>query len=466
MLSKLDKKSPSRKTSNLISMDVSPDEKDPQSALARALKLAHTDNKAPTPKLKQTPHRTITKRGVMWLGQTCNLRCHFCYFLDRIEIRTHPEHPFMSLEKAKKIADTMVNLYGNNAIDIQGGEPTIWKDILPFVTYCQSIGLYPTLITNALVLEKKEKCQAYKDAGLRDFLVSVHGIGDVHDRVVQMPGAHEKQMRALKNLQEVGIPFRFNCVLSKPVINQLPQIAELAVKTGASVVNFLAFNPFEDQAKDGKRSAYNVPKYSDIMPKLNQALDILDENKVEANVRYYPLCMTERRHLKSMYNFQQLPYDHHEWDYASWNWTGLQPQRMKGGNTSEPFHLGSERIVSKNVDLAAKVAAIPVIGALAQKAYRVLTYFTQNLKSKEDAYRNNAKVRAELHCGYQYSTKCNDCSVKAICDGFHGDYADLFGTDEANAILLDHQVTDPTTFIAEQQKWVEQEDEAWALPNN
>ncbi|HMQ09843.1 MAG TPA: radical SAM protein [Oligoflexia bacterium] len=453
------------KANNTISMEVSPDEKDPQSALKKALKLALTEEKAEIPKLQTTRYRTLTKRGVMWLGQTCNLRCHFCYFLDRIEIRTHPEHPFMSLEKAKKICHTLVHFYGNNAIDIQGGEPTIWKDILPLVSYCNEIGLYPTLITNALVLAKKEKCQAFKDAGLRDFLVSVHGIGDVHDRVVQMPGAHEKQMHALRNMQEVGIPFRFNCVLSKPVINQLPQIAELAVKTGASVVNFLAFNPFEDQAKDGKRSAYNVPKYSDIMPKLNEALDILHENKVEANVRYYPLCMTERRHLKSMYNFQQLPYDHHEWDYASWNWTGIQEQRMKGGETTPPYSLTQERKAPKNENLAQKVVSIPVFGFVAQKLYRLMVLFSKSVKSKDSMYRDNARVRAEDHCGYQYSKRCNDCSVKNICDGFHGDYADLFGTEEANPIVLDHATDDPKRFISEQDKWVEQEDLSWALKN-
>ena len=51
----------------------------------------------------QTRDKLLTRRGVMWLGQTCNIRCHFCYFLDRIEQKDHPEHPFMDLEKAKAI---------------------------------------------------------------------------------------------------------------------------------------------------------------------------------------------------------------------------------------------------------------------------------------------------------------------------------------------------------------------------
>src|SRR5215472_15405050 len=180
----------------------SSDELDPHGALVRALQMAGEVTQRPS--VRVTRSRTITRRGVMWLGQTCNLRCYFCYFLDRIETKSHPEHEFMSLEKAKLICKTLVDRYKNNAIDIQGGEPTIWQPILELVRYCHAIGLEPTLITNALVLDNIETCRKYKDAGIRDFLVSVHGIGEVHDRVVVRQGAHVRQMKALRNLREIG----------------------------------------------------------------------------------------------------------------------------------------------------------------------------------------------------------------------------------------------------------------------
>src|SRR5438105_1947299 len=100
----------------------------------------------------RTREKLLTRRGVLWLGQTCNLRCHFCYFLDRIEQKDHPEHPFMELEKAKAICHALRFKYGNTSVDIQGGEPTIWRHIDELVVYCRDIGLHPTLITNALAL--------------------------------------------------------------------------------------------------------------------------------------------------------------------------------------------------------------------------------------------------------------------------------------------------------------------------
>jgi len=437
---------------------LSEDERNPEGALEAALALASTSKRANNSPPRLTRERRLTRRGVMWLGQTCNLRCYFCYFIDRIKANDHPEHAFMSIEKAKKICDTLVNVYGNNAIDIQGGEPTIWKHCLELVRHCHAIGLEPTLITNALVLDKKEVCAEYLAAGVRDLLVSVHGIGEVHDRIVGRKGAHARQMVALRNLQEIGLPFRYNCVLSKPVVRQLPAIAKLAVATGAGAVNFLAFNPFEDQAKDARRSAENVPRYGEIVEYLTEALDILDENKVEANVRYYPLCTVEERHRKSMYNFQQLSYDPHEWDLASWTWTGMQPQRMRDGDVAPTRSLSGQRslhAMQKPVDLLLR---IPVLKDVLPKVHQVVLGSLENMRDRDAMYAENAKVRAELHCGYTYAKCCETCSVKAICDGFHGDYAALFGTDEAVAIHLAQDVKDPRHYIAHQEKLPAPED--------
>ena len=210
-----------------------------------------------------THKRKINRRGILWLGQTCNLRCHFCYFLDRITDDSHPEHGFMSLDKAKSICKTLVDYYGNNSIDIQGGEPTLYPPIYDLVAYCAEIGLSPTLITNAIALSKFDNAVRYKDAGIRDFLISVQGLGDVYDRIVGRPGGHVWQMKALDNLQNAGIPFRFNTVLSKLALPQLIDISKLAVETGAGTVNFLGFNPFNDQTT-GKRSSENVPSYMEI----------------------------------------------------------------------------------------------------------------------------------------------------------------------------------------------------------
>ncbi|OGW55926.1 MAG: radical SAM protein [Nitrospirae bacterium RBG_13_43_8] len=430
-------------------------------------------------KNRKTKRRVLTKRGVIWLGQTCNLRCYFCYFMDRIATQTHPEHPFMSLEKAKKICKTLVNYYHNNSIDIQGGEPTIYPHIYELVRYCHEIGLLPTLITNALVLSNMDTCKKFKDAGVRDYLISVHGIGETYDTIVGVKGAHKKQMAGIENLQNIGSPIRFNCVLSKPVLPEITKIADLAVGVNARVVNFIAFNPFEDQQKAGKRSDENVPKYSEVSPALTKALDILEDAGIEYNVRYFPFCMAESRHRKAIYNFQQLPYDIHEWDYASWSWTGMTPQRMKDGDVSPVISL--EEATVKPISYPRPLNTIactiknmlepyPRLKDFAIKTNRKISAAIHGKPAKQGnetgadwLYRKNARVRATEHCKYLYADACSRCDIQEICDGFHGDYAAIFSADEARPVIDGLKITDPKHYIAEQEKVVECEDYDWAL---
>ncbi|PCJ54716.1 MAG: radical SAM protein [Candidatus Hydrogenedentota bacterium] len=428
--------------------------------------VVHQTNNAVTPSspYTKTTHRTLSKRGVLWLGQTCNLRCYFCYFLNRIADTEHPEHAFMTLEKAKEICHTLRYTYGNTAIDIQGGEPTICPDILDLIRYCHEIGLYPTLITNGLVLAKKEKLQEFKDAGVRDFLVSLHGIGDIHDEVVCRKGAYKKIMAAIENMGELGVPFRFNCTMSKPVVPILPEIAQKAIDYGANAVNFLAFNPFEDQ-ETGIRTHENVALYSEIKPKLTEAMDILEEAGIECNVRYIPMCLAEERHRKNFFNFQQLPYDHHEWDYNSWNWTGLQPQRMNEGDLVPPFLIGpfARFIQYRYVGITRRYHERPILGGLGLFIQQTLSRIALALASKQGFWHKEGALRASHDAGYKHCSACQDCALQNICDGFHRDYTELFGEDEAQAITNMGVTNDPTYYIRKQEKIVEPEDEAWAL---
>jgi len=428
------------------------------------------------PGFKKTRRRVLTRRGVIWLGQTCNLKCHFCYFIDRINSRSHPEHAFMSLEKARAICTTLVERYDNNAIDIQGGEPTIYPHILELVRHCRDIGLLPSLITNAITLAKRERCVELADAGIRDCLVSVNGLDEAYDSIVGLAGAHTKLIKGIENLRALAVPVRFNCVLSKRALPQLGDIARLAASVGARVVNFIAFNPFEDQEKAGKRSSENVPSYGEVVPPLTAAMDLLEEAGIEHNVRYFPICMVEERHRKAVYDFQQLPYDLHEWDFASWSWTGLPAQRSRADELDPVISL-EEATVVYPAGLNRYLRSVKALLSPHPRLFNLALTLDRRLRSLavrasaaraggddvEWLYRANAKMRARDHCKYVYAGACRRCDARHICDGFHGDYAALFGASEARPLTLGGQIDDPRHYISQQDKVVEEEDHGWAL---
>jgi sulfatase maturation enzyme AslB (radical SAM superfamily) len=432
--------------------------------LADALALATTGAPAAKPVYMPAHARPITRRGILWLGQTCNLRCRFCYFLDRIENADHPEHAFMSLAKAEAICRTLVDYYGNNSIDIQGGEPTLWPRIYELVAYCAEIGLSPTIITNAQVLSRRELVARYRQHGLRDFLVSVQGLGRVYDDLVRQEGAHVRQMQALRNLQEEGVPFRFNTVLTKPALAQLVDIAELAVRTGAEVVNFLGFNPFNDQ-ETGKRSAENVPRYGELRAPLDAALDVLTAAGVEANVRYLPFCTVSQRHRQRVYDFAQIPYDLHENDFASWSWTDLPAQRMGAAPMTPPFGLGQRLTLGPlRAPLRRLAAQMPRVG---EQLHEIKQHLERRWAaqgsptSREQLYREDARMRAHEYTGYRHVSACERCDARPICDGFHADYVVLFGDDEAKPIDVGGRVADPRHFCRHQTKRIHPDDARW-----
>lgn len=432
-------------------MAVKPIDSRPDAVLEEACRLARSDESAVSlPPMHRTTVKSITRRGVVWLGQTCNLRCSFCYFIDRVANHGHPEHGFMPLEKAMKICRTLVDYYANTAVDLQGGEPTLYSDIVPLVSYCRDIGLAPTLITNALLLDDVERCRSLRNAGMQDALVSVQGLGEVHDYLVGCSGAHRRQMIALGNLRRLGIPVRFNVVMSAPVTVQLPDIARLAIRCGVCVVNFITFNPFADQAT-GRRASENVPRYQEAAPYLTEALDLLEDAGIEANVRYFPFCQLEERHRGNGYNFQQLSYDPHEWDFASWGWTGLQPQREARGGTTPPTGLIASRAMGRMREPLKKIAGKPLMRRLMYGAHGLMTRFAPTVANCDALYRKVARMHAEVYCGYVHGDACVHCSLQPICDGFHGDYAAMFGMGEAEAVAGEKR-DNPRLYISQQEK--------------
>ena len=150
-------------------------------------------------------------------------------------------------------------------------------------------------------------------------------------------GAAAKLQKAIDNVAAAGIPFRFNCVLCTEALPDLLGVARLAVAKGARAVNFIAFNPFIDQACGGKGSAENVPKYSDVVEYLIPAIDLLDANGIEVNVRYLPFCLFPEKYRQFVQNFQQIVYDLHEWESAGEAWSGAEPQRQTHAALSEPI---------------------------------------------------------------------------------------------------------------------------------
>ena len=334
--------------------------------------------------------RQPTRRGVLWLGLTCDVRCKFCYD----ELVASNQKAWMPLAEVTAALDKFRSFYRNDFVDLMGGEPTLHPAAVDIVAHAANIGLRPTIITHGMHLADKRRARAYAVAGIHDFLVSIHGIGDT------VAGIHgrgrdnfARQMAALDNLRELGIPFRFNVTMIRDNLEQLEAIATLAGEQGARVVNFLTFNPYFEWAAQPEIEFQ--ARHSEIAPHLARAIDRCTELGVECNVRYMPPCQLPSRE-QHVYTGYQLPFDPHEWDYNSWYDTNHE------GPPSATWFL-------------------------------------------------DASARQQRRHGYVHVPACSDCALRAVCDGFHPQYVTRWGGDEARP-YDGRPVTDPCHFVGRQPK--------------
>lgn len=259
--------------------------------------------------MRDTLNKKITDRGVVYVGYSCNLDCKFCYY----GLYRKKEH--FNFEKIKRDIRTIYKKYNNRRIDITGGEPTIHSKIMEIVNYAKETGLEPRVITNGILLKERDFCEDLINAGIKEFLISLHGTPEIHNLMSGREGVFESLSLGIENINVLGIPFSSNTVITTHNYNVLPQVANLLLSFGSVACNFIMFNPFESW-NDGDVNRIAV-RNKRAAPFIKQALDICKRNSVKVAVRYLPFCALSE-YERYICNFAQLSYDESEWDFKSW----------------------------------------------------------------------------------------------------------------------------------------------------
>ena len=351
------------------------------------------------PRPKMTAERRLTKRGVLYVGYPCNIKCVFCYYAYTPIKEWHP------LEECKRDATVFRQEFDNRWVDITGGEPTIYPHIFKLLKHCQEIDLTPSLITNTLALADEGKVKKFQDHGVYDFLASIHALTDNYDLVTGRKGAWLKMVQAIKNFGKLGMRWRTNCTMTALNMRQLKRIAEFSYSNGSRVINFISYNPFYKWSE--KMNIDFQAKHSEIAPYLMEALDYCDSVGYETNVRYFPLCMMKGYEEKA-YNFPQLSYDCHEWDFCSW-----YSEKTRNPARKLPIYLHT-----------------------AAQSEEIFHFYVACINKLGGYYQND---------------KCQHCAMGLICDGFNHQYSRRFGVGEMKP-YKGKIVRDPTYFINSQLK--------------
>lgn len=354
---------------------------------------------------------SLTNRVDINVGYSCNERCKFCYYLQTLKDKDLDKD--LTTDQIKHRIE-YIRSKGIDVLEFTGGEPTIRHDLLDLVKFAKGLGFKSiSMITNGLRLYHEHYAKECVEAGIDDYLISIHGhTAEVHDRVTEVAGSFDKAVEAVKHLKKFPVKVRANCVISGINYKGAVETLELYHKLGLQTANFILFNPIVES--DWRSAPELNVSYSDAAPYIQKAIDLYKDKINKITVRYIPLCQM-KGYEKYVTNMPQIQYDPDEWDYL------IRTSIREGKFISTAalmvgmmLYPQKNRLLSQGWDVY---------------KHEGLKYFLQ-IKNKK------------------YGPECQKCSLKGVCDGVWRKYADWRGFAELKAIP-GPRISDPTHFIKE-----------------
>jgi radical SAM protein len=115
---------------------------------------------------------------------------------------------------------------GNPLFVITGGDPMMRQDLYDLVNYGVKKGLRVSLAPSATKLVTRDALQRLKDAGLVRLSFSLDGSrAEVHDAFRQTPGAFDRTLEILRDVNDVGLSLQVNTTVSRFNVNDLDALA-------------------------------------------------------------------------------------------------------------------------------------------------------------------------------------------------------------------------------------------------
>lgn len=205
---------------------------------------------------------SAVKNIALFVTLKCNARCKMCNIF---ELLNKGENPDPSFEKIENFIGSVANTKNKPGIILFGGEPFIRSDIFEIISLVKNHKLSCGIFTNGLLLNQ-EKINKIIDLKLNYIAFSLQGIGDVHDQIVQIPGAFDKMVENIKYFtsQKRKTKVIIHATISEDNVDQLEKIIKLGKELKVDGVRLGHPTFFTPTEYDKNKSACQI-----IFPKEN-----------------------------------------------------------------------------------------------------------------------------------------------------------------------------------------------------
>ena len=238
-----------------------------------------------SPSRRLVPGHGVVDESIIRVQFHCNQSCAFCF------VSTH----LPSVDDAQLCSAIVDAGARGHKIVLSGGEPTLHPRLAEYVALAHAHSRFPVeLQTNAVRLDDAALVTSLHAAGLAEAFVSLHGAtAACSDAVTQAPGTFVRTTAGIDNLTRTPIRVLLNFVLCSRNYRELPAMIALCAErwpTAAVCISFVA--PSSDVVP---RETALVPRYSDVLPFVAEALAVAHARKVTVHgfesMCGLPLCL-------------------------------------------------------------------------------------------------------------------------------------------------------------------------------
>jgi len=177
----------------------------------------------------RSPLRAGQLRMIAWeITGVCNLKCAHC----RASAVNERDPNELSTEECFSLIDNIAS-FSNPVIILTGGEPLMREDVFDIAKYGMEKGLRMVIATNGTLITD-DIARKMAEVGIPRVSVSLDSaIPEVHDKFRGVKGAFEASLKGLEAVKRAGIDFQINTTITKRNINEIEDILNFVIKTGA-----------------------------------------------------------------------------------------------------------------------------------------------------------------------------------------------------------------------------------------
>lgn len=185
----------------------------------------------------------------------CNFRCKHC-FNSSGDDSVYCFKDELTDEEVIKFSKELCE-FGLSQICICGGEPTLRIDLVyKVIEMLKKRDIDVNMVSNGYLITR-DISQKLKKSGINSVQISVDGLGEIHDKFRNMPGAYKHAIAAINYLYENQIEVMVSCCPNQYNYLGLEMYFEYIYSLGVTKIRMMPFLPLGRGKESGKEILLN-----------------------------------------------------------------------------------------------------------------------------------------------------------------------------------------------------------------